>query len=263
MRMVIFSENPDILVRFGTTTDKVFSVLENISQHTETRDLVVSVYFISEGENWGGHANVRKWETSDSFFLPRWPPNRTGRFALPENLPQRFKLIRISFGGEIPPYPNQFKDKYRFKWRFETFDDHMAFVFAHELHHFRRYHLGLHSGEGEISTEKWAFEHVTALGYKVTLVGREKIVREVREAYKRLHLARPGMKLRFVHPSHREIKMGEIMRVLRPLSKNAHRIAVETANGRRLLVPIEWMELAECAKITKDSNLVGPGTLVE
>jgi hypothetical protein len=45
--------------------------------------------------------------------------------------------------------------------------DQLAFFFAHELHHFRRYHLSFHPRQGEHGANAWARDRCQELGFSV------------------------------------------------------------------------------------------------
>jgi hypothetical protein len=126
-------------------------------------------------------------------YCANWlkPQNFTGRrgkwsftqsYGRPDNLPKEFKLIRMLLRANHS-YPSEERDRYDWEFKYNSFYDHLALLFAHELHHFRRYHLGLHPGEGEKSTNRWALHHVQNLGYKVT--GRQIPVSQRRRTRKR------------------------------------------------------------------------------
>jgi hypothetical protein len=59
------------------------------------------------------------------------------------------------------------------------FSGHLAYLFAHELHHFRRHHLGMHPGEGEQSACRWALARMIEADFDVTgervQTGRRKV----------------------------------------------------------------------------------------
>jgi len=43
--------------------------------------------------------------------------------------------------------------------------------FAHEFHHHRCRHLGLHAAEAERAADTWATQHANSKGYTVTITG--------------------------------------------------------------------------------------------
>lgn len=137
-------------------------VMTRIGRATPTDDLVVAVYQ-RRGKDWYAHAGV-EWVARDRFAHAggRWAFVK--RFPIPPDLPERFKLIRIAMGSAIS-YPDTMSDRYGWQIRCATFEDHLAYVFAHELHHFRRYHLDLHPREGEQAACRWALERAKDAGF--------------------------------------------------------------------------------------------------
>jgi len=85
-------------------------------------------------------------------------------FKPPEDLPEQY--IRMVF-GTAARYPQKSRNNHGWQLRFRGFDDHVAYLFAHELHHFRRRHLGMHPGEGEQSACRWAVQRATETGFRV------------------------------------------------------------------------------------------------
>ena len=140
-------------------------VLDATAQSTDTRDLVVAVYLLKIGHEWRGQA-IRKWLTPKE-FCPRRGKWRVGEcFGTPPGLPARFKMIRMMFRMS-GAYPKDEANCHGWRLRFKSLEEHVAYLFAHELHHFRRYHLGLHPGEGEQSATKWALQRADEMGYHV------------------------------------------------------------------------------------------------
>ena len=162
--------------------ERIERVLMRLADGTPTDDLVTSVY-LRRGNDWYAHTTVE--------WLPRGRFARAGgRWAfvrehpLPPDLPERFKLIRIAVGNRIS-YPGTMLDRYGWEIRCRTFDDHLAYVFAHELHHFRRYHLDLHPREGEQASCRWALRRASDAGFaaegsRVTEPGRRRRRKKVR-----------------------------------------------------------------------------------
>jgi len=251
MRSYLFCERAGLYDRFDVTPDRLLHLLRRVAAGTDTRDLVASVYLVARGRHWGGQALAGRWSTPDDFFSPRWPPRRRPAFARPAGLPDRFKQVRLYFGGDLPAYPSTQASRYRFLWRFPSFAEHAAYLFAHELHHFRRYHLGLHPGEGEVSAERWAFRRLRSLGYRIECRGRQARGRrrrwplspEARLAHERLRAVREGTPLVVDDPACRLFGRGETVLTLRPPRRGAWRMAVRTADGRSFLVPLTSLRL--------------------
>jgi len=145
-------------------------ILQQVADGTDTDRLVVAIYLL-EGSSisCGELASVQPVRPS-AFASPRSTWAFATRFAIPDDLPESFALIRIAMGSLWRR--KRTAADYIGLTKFRGFDDHLAFLFAHELHHFRRYHLGLHPGEGEISASRWAIQRVTSLGYKVEVMSK-------------------------------------------------------------------------------------------
>ncbi|NQT52820.1 hypothetical protein HQ576_12250 [bacterium] len=141
--------------------------MERITGATDTNDLVVAVYLQTKGAEWRGeYCKVGK-VLSPRDFVPR-----SGRFSMakafgtPEGLPDKYVLIRMLFGMGAR-YPKSCRDSYGWTLEVGSFEEHLAYLFAHELHHYRRHHLGLHPREGEQSANKWALARLNQVGYAI------------------------------------------------------------------------------------------------
>ncbi len=145
------------------------NVLSLVAETTDTRDLVVALYLPPKANWYGGTAYVRHWVLPRQFCPRRGKWGKFGHYPQPADLPDQFKLIRLllPLGSS---YPRTEEDRYRWIHRFASFEDHLAHLFAHELHHYRRHHCGLHPHEGEHSANQWALAHVRAQGFQVTSV---------------------------------------------------------------------------------------------
>lgn len=146
-------------------------VLETIAQDTDTRDLVVVLYLLPNSRWTGGTAYCRSWLSPTDFITRRGKWHISADFDLPADLPLRFKLIRMLLRTRVN-YPLFERDRYGWEFNYTSFKDHLALLFAHELHHFRRYHLGLHPHEGEKSANRWALQQAQKLGFGVA--GRQR-----------------------------------------------------------------------------------------
>ena len=82
---------------------------------------------------------------------------------------------------EVASYPYTELDRYGWQHCYNSLQDRLAFLFAHELFHFRRFHLGLHPGGGEQAANKWALSHVQSCGFSVKSL---KIKRKKRKSKK-------------------------------------------------------------------------------
>jgi hypothetical protein len=146
--------------------ERIRTVLEKAAEATDTGDLVVAVYLLSNTAIWGGLMVTGCLSPPDFYHGSGRDWAFVRRFGLPEDLPEQYKLIRMVLSASAR-YPTTTKDTHGWRLRFQSFDDHVAYVFAHELHHFRRYHLGLHPGEGEQSAGKWAVQRSKEAGFQV------------------------------------------------------------------------------------------------
>jgi len=141
------------------------AVLSDIARDTHTSGLIVAVYLLARRDFWEAHTYTDA--VTPAVFA------RTGRewefvrrFGVPPGLPERFPLIRMAFGLK-DPFPRTIHDVYGWELQCQRFEDLLAYTFAHELHHYRRYYLGLHAGEGEQTACRWALAHAAQAGYRV------------------------------------------------------------------------------------------------
>lgn len=166
MKIYVFSDRK-ITAKKGYDEEQITDTLGKLAKTTNTDDLVVAIYLHQNDSTWRG-ASYKGWFAPSDFHRytkRKWALTRS--FEMPKDLPQKYKLIRMQFGVRNS-YPQTLTDFYGWRARYRSFIHHLANMFAHELHHFRRYHLGLHPGEGEQSACKWALEQVNKVGFKVT-----------------------------------------------------------------------------------------------
>lgn len=165
MKIYVFSDK-HIIAKKGYDEEQIIDTLVKIAKTTNTGDLVVAIFLHQNDSAWGGMA-YNEWFTPPDFHRytkRKWILSRS--FEIPKDLPQKYKLIRMRFGVR-KSYPKTLTDSYGWRARYRSFTHHLANVFAHELHHFRRYHLGLHPGEGEQSACRWALEQANKVGFKI------------------------------------------------------------------------------------------------
>jgi hypothetical protein len=160
-------KQPSRLVADHVNENAVFTTLKTIANTTVTNDLIVALYVVRKTSWTGGAAYVQQWVTPKQFCAIRGKWTFTGRFGVPADLPPKFKLIRMLLRGDINQYPLTERDRYDWEHCYATFEDHLALLFAHELHHYRRHHLGLHPRGGEHSANLWAVELVQQLRFNV------------------------------------------------------------------------------------------------
>ncbi len=235
----------------GVNSEQMTDVIERISATTDTDGLINSIYLINQNSMSGGIAYVRNWRSPAQFVSSRGRWKFTKKFPLPDDLPDQFKLIRLLFGLKKLTYPLQQQDCYGWDLHYQSFLDHFAFLFAHELHHFRRYHLNMHEREGENSANKWAISTVKEFGFKVegskVKNNRKKQNRRGKwtttrlfENYKKFHDLDAGDKLIIKYdPSGRY--QNQVASVIRPIRKNSRRIVVKTKDGKNWRWPMDWV----------------------
>lgn len=252
MQIYIFSQQ-NFFNSTGLTEDDMRSIFYGVAQDTDTNDLVLSCYFIP-GTKWvGGTAFVRQWCSKKQFMTSRGKWRFTRQFSLPNDLPERFKLIRLlpTSASCLNKFPCKIQDVYGWTFSYASLRDYLALLFAHELHHFRRYHLQLHPREGENGANRWALAHVQRLGFPVDgqQVRRSRRPRRAMSFLKKLghdpfvdfrHL-KSGHSV-FVKHDPRGIYAGKEARVLRPIRANSRRIAIQTPDSREWLWPMTWLE---------------------
>jgi hypothetical protein len=241
--------------RSGVTGERVLRVLERVAADTDTADLVVALYLLPGVQASRGTAYVRRWMTRDGFATGRghWRP--TLRFGTPDGVPGRFKLIRMRLDPDPETYPRDERDGYRWLFRYGSFDDHLAALFAHELHHFRRHHLGHHPRGGEHAANRWALETAVRLGFSVEGVPGRPLRRSrtplsalltgwrrKTDRYGGLRQLKAGDRIR-VDRDPRNRYTGASAEVVRPARSNAKRMVIRTQDGIVWRWPLAWMSV--------------------
>ena len=141
------------------------SVLHAVAEGTDHDKLVVAVYLLDDATTWRG-VTYNSELTPQAFCHGRKTWKFTKGFGIPAELPPRYGLIRMAFGVRAA-YPRTQSCRYGWEYRIETFESSLALIFAHELHHYRRHHLGLHPRQGEQSACKWGLMRARAAGFHV------------------------------------------------------------------------------------------------
>jgi hypothetical protein len=225
--------------------DSVRNVLNRVASGTDTEDLVVGVYVSRMAGN-RGTAYARRWMNPSDFTTRRGRWSMTGSWGVPDDLPERFKLIRMRLGGPSA-YPRTETDIYGWEWSYATFGDHLAALFAHELHHYRRFHLGAHPREGEQAANRWALERVSELGFRVR--GEKKFrpsprprIRSGHDPYLSFRPLMKGDRLRVTFDPRKRYQ-GEPAVVIRPIRPQSVRIAIETPDGKTWRWPMNWLSI--------------------
>ena len=231
-------------------------LLNRVAQGTPTQDLVVALYLLPGAHQNRGTAYCQAWMTPANFLARRGKWTFTQKWSPPPDLPSRFKLIRMRLDPNNRLFPRTETDTYGWTFQYATFSDHLATLFAHELHHFRRYHLGLHPREGEHRANAWALRCVQTLGFRVTVrrLPRKRKPSFIRSlSVKRIAVFDPfgtfrnlqaGARLIVTHDPKRRY-LGQTVTVLRPIRRNAKRIVVQTTDGKTWRWPMAWLRIAE------------------
>lgn len=232
----------------------ISDVIDRVASETATQDLVVALYLLPGVYHSRGSAYVRQWFHPTDFTTGQGRWSFTKSWVVPTDLPDRYKLIRMRLDDSPRHFPKTERDTYEWEFKYPSFEDHLATLFAHELHHYRRFHLNLHPGEGEQSANRWALKHVQNLGFPVEgkrLPVRRKKKRTVSFLNKKLTALDPFIEFRTIKPDSscfikndpRGKYMGERVRVIRPLRSNAKRLVIETHDGKVWRWPVTWLEL--------------------
>lgn len=255
MKIYLFSDQK-FFQQSGLNQKEILHTLNAVAQSTNTRNLVLALYLIRGTHQNRGTAYVRTWMTPDNFLAKRGKWTFARRWGKPSDLPQRFKLIKIRLDGNRRSFPRTEKDNYGWEFRYDTFLDHLATLFAHELHHFRRYHLNLHPREGEHAANRWALRHVQSLGFCVE--GKRYPKKHKKRSARYILLKNIPQSDPFF--SFRKLKTGahlivtndphdryldQIVTVLRPIRSNSKRIVIQTSDGKSWRWPMEWLRIPD------------------
>ena len=229
-------------------------MLNKVGGNTDTSALVTALYIDHTPLGARGTAYVRNWMTQDQFVTKRGHWSTTKEWDIPENLPPKFKLIRMRLDGRSASVPTKEMDVYGWELQYGGFYDRLAVLFAHELHHFRRFHLDLHAGEGEHSANKWALQLVRDLGYDVTCTRRIKRKKRVRRLSKRrippfmdpyasFRNLQPGDHLVITNDPGRRYQ-NETVTVIRAIRSNSRRIVIQTSDSQIWRWPMNWVKIS-------------------
>jgi len=240
---------------FNFDESKLKNIFYQIADGSNTRDLIVANYFLNRNSWSGGVAYARDWLVPKQFVTHRGRWKFTQQFGIPNDIPDSFKLIRLQFGIKGLKYPLCQIDRYGWKLTYSSFIDHLAFLFAHELHHFRRYHLGFHDREGENLANKWALAQIQQLNFKVA--GAKLIQPKNKKKYARFSFSNtifdPFKKFRSLNAGDKLVikydskghYQNQFATVIRPIRKNSKRIVIETPDGKQWRWPLEWIAIVQ------------------
>lgn len=231
--------------------NKIRNCLSGVADSTDTSALVVSLYLMPGVNKIRGTAYAGRFLSRDKFTTGRGKWAFTGNFGIPADLPRLYKLIRLRIDSTLGRYPYIEKDIYGWKFLFPSFYDHLATLFAHELHHFRRYHLDLHPGKGEQSANKWAVQHIKTLGYEVSAKktvkrknkGFGSIIKKfpILDPYSDFRRLNTGDRVKIKHDPFKKY-INQTAKILRPIRTNSKRMVIETNDGKSWRWPLEWIE---------------------
>jgi hypothetical protein len=251
MKIFLFT-HPRLSVRGQSRAPDPEAILTRVATSTQTDDLVTALYLFEGRQNTRGTAYVREWLHPGTFTTGRGYWKITRDWPAPHSLPPLYKLIRMCLNWNPGAYPKKEKDGYGWQFSYASLAGHLALLFAHELHHFRRYHLGLHPGEGEHSANRWALNHVRDLGFQVEGNRSPKRKRRTRsripvsfsagDPYRHFRSLNAGESLLIRHDPRNRYE-GQKARVVRPLRRNARRLVIETPDRRQWRWPVEWLGL--------------------
>jgi hypothetical protein len=242
----------EVVVKSQADIQSIQTIFNKIAVGTNTSDLVVSCYFLTRSRWYGGSAFVRNWFQPADFRTGRGKWKFTRLFPQPENLPPRFKLIRILILRDMFTwrFPLKIQDGYDWEFEYRNRESYLALLFAHELHHFRRFHLGLHPGEGEKSANRWALEWVQKLGFPVSgrAIRTPKPKRGFKlrpffksDPYAAFRTLAAGNQV-FIRHDPRGKYGRKTAKVIRPIRANSKRISIQTEDNERWRWPMDWLE---------------------
>ena len=226
--------------------DDAPDVMRRLAEGTQTDNLVVAVYLMARRLGWEAHAMI------DEMPRRRFCPSRgrwafTRRFGRPDDVPERFHIIRMCFGMRRR-YPAKFDDIHGWRLRCADFNAHLAYTFAHELHHHRRYSLGLHPGEGEQGACRWAVAHAKVLGFHLEGKRLARPKRRPKRStvagtphFERLRALPEGAPLLILRDNNGSRYIGQTAVKVRALRRNSTRMAVRTPDGREWHWPMQWL----------------------
>jgi hypothetical protein len=241
--------------RAGLSVQGIIRLLENVAVGTDTRDLVVVLYLLPGIHRSRGTAYVRRWMTAREFQTGRGRWGFTRKYPVPRDLPAKFKLIRMRLDPAPGTFPRTERDGYRWLFQYRSFSDQLATLFAHELHHFRRHHLGLHPHQGEHAANQWALQTVRRLGYavegkRIPAVKKAEAgilrlfpkIRKWTDPYSRLRGLKIGTRVVIVHDPRGRYR-GEVTTLVRSVRSNSKRVVIQTSDGKIWRWPMAWIKL--------------------
>jgi hypothetical protein len=250
MKIFIFT-NPAYRKNNNINQEKCQTVLYKIASSSNTDELITTLYLIRGPHHNRGTAYVRTWMNPTKFITKRGKWAFSQNWPIPKNLPEKYRLIRLRLDGNEKLYPKKELDMYGWIFEYVTFYDHLATLFAHELHHFRRYHLGLHPNEGENAANQWALNHVQNLGFQVRGKKQAASKRKKRaklrfkglyDPFSNFRHLKSGATLMIVHDPRKKY-IDQHATVVRPIQSNSRRIVIQTQDGKIWRWPMTWVRI--------------------
>jgi hypothetical protein len=255
MRVVMYSDD-GALRKVGMDRDRATGLMHRVAADTQTEGLIAILSLESSRKRWGG-----------AFYPGDVVPARMQRLrgpwrtehpdGIPPGLPDKFRLIEVHIGTRGASYPRTDHNRNGFKLWFSSFDSHLAYIFAHELHHYRKHHLGLHPRQGEKGADRWAAARVCELGMPLEMTAfkpRRRLFRRRRKSqpqptseqqqlrWERIRALSPGTSIRLTKSDNRAIPPGIQFSFVRPL-RGSYRVLVQGPAGADICVPIDWVEV--------------------
>lgn len=253
MRVLLYAANQSF-ERLKTNRNSLKDILHHVAEGTDTESLVVLISLEHSTRRWGG-----------AFYPGDIPRGRLRRLrgpwrkahpdGIPPGLPETFRLIEVHIGSKSSSYPCRDLNRNGFLVSLPSFDAHLAYIFAHELHHYRKHHFGLHPNEGEKGADRWAAARACDLGFEVALEERKQKRR--RSFLRKRRTVRPSSKaaeahwaiMRALHAGalvqltrsdNRKIPAGSLLSFVRPM-RGSYRVLVKSPDGADLCVPMDWL----------------------
>jgi hypothetical protein len=251
VRIYIFGD-PSHLQQVALSNQNVLDLIHHICSDTETSSLVIAIYMIPGFFETRG-IYIQRWMRPELFTTGRGKWYFTKRFSVPDDLPDQYRLIRLRIDGRSDHFPREEKDSYGWTLKYKCPGDQLALLFCHELHHYRRYHLNFHPGEGEYAANRWALSYARSLGYDVSgYPVKKKRKTRFKNLRKLFHPPtvvafrnlKPGDRL-LIRFDSKDRYTHQPVTVVRPVRSNAGRIVVETSDGRQWRWPISWLSLPD------------------
>ncbi|MFC1569748.1 hypothetical protein ACFL4L_05900 [bacterium] len=247
MQLFIFGQ-PSQFNKLSLSKKNISDTCHHVAESTDTSCLVTALYFIP-GVNQTRGVYIRPWTDPNSFQTGRGKWAFTPHYPIPDNLPAQFRLIRMRLDGRANLYPRSDHDVYGWRFTYQHLEEHLATLFAHELHHYRRYHLNLHLKKGEHGANRWALSHVQTLGYQVSgqRVSKKRQRKRLKlfgfskqDPFKEFRHLRAGDRL-IIKIDPRHIYINQTVQIVRPIRSNSKRIVIVTADGKQWRWPMTWL----------------------